>query len=307
MIKNTLFGKSLVSVGDLTLEEVNLVLDRAKMLKEKPQPALLQKKILASCFFEASTRTKLSFESAMMRLGGNTIGFSDPETTSVKKGESLQDSIKVISAYCDALVLRHPSEGSARLAAEVSNKPVINAGDGANRHPSQTLLDLFTIRECQGKLDGLNIAFVGDLKYGRTVHSLAQAFRFYPKTRFYFVAPELLTMPDPICENLRRAGIRFSFHKGLTELMPKLDVIYMTRMQKERFDATSLLKSTAQYRLTENMLESAKSNMKVLHPLPRVDEIDAAIDKTDHAYYFQQAENGLTVRQAILSLLLHKD
>lgn len=307
MSQNTLYGRDVISLGDYTLEEITLILDRAEDIKAKARPDYLKHKLLASCFFEPSTRTKLSFESAMMRLGGDVIGFSDAKSTSSKKGESLQDSMRVIAAYCDAIVLRHPLEGAARLAAEVSNKPVINAGDGANRHPSQTLLDLFTIRECQGKLDGLQIAFVGDLKYGRTVHSLTQVFRFFPKTRFYFVSPEILRMPDHVCAFLRSAGIRFSFHEHLTEVFDKCDVVYMTRLQKERLDETEFQKIKNQFSLTTDLLDKAKPNCRILHPLPRVDEIDVGIDKTPYAYYFEQAENGLYARQALLSLLLAKD
>lgn len=306
MTKNSLYGRDIISVNDLSLDDVTLILDVAEKLKKNPEPEWLQHKLIANCFFEVSTRTRLSFEAAMKRLGGDVIGFSDTNSTSSKKGESLSDTMKVVSSYCDALVLRHPSEGAARLVAEVSAKPVLNAGDGANRHPSQTLLDLFSIRECQGHLNDLHIAFVGDLKYGRTVHSLAQAFRLF-KARFYFVSPEMLTMPDTVCDVLREEGIRFSFHESLTEVMPKLDIIYMTRLQKERFDDAEFKKVKDAFSLKVDMLQGAKENLKILHPLPRVDELDYAIDATKYAYYFQQAENGLYVRQALLSLLLREE
>lgn len=307
MTKNTLYGKSLISIGDLTLAELHSILSRAAELKAKPQCDVMRHKLLASCFFEPSTRTRLSFEAAMKRLGGDVIGFSDAESTSSKKGESLQDTIRMASAYSDAIVLRHPAEGSARLAAEVSGKPVINAGDGANHHPSQALLDLFTIQECQGRLDDLHIALVGDLKYGRTIHSLAQALCHFPKSRIYCVSPDSLNMPDAICEHLRSAGIRFSFHQHLEEILPKLDIIYMTRLQRERFDAAEFKKLQSAFSLTAEMLDAAKPSLKVLHPLPRVDEINVSVDRTPYAYYFQQAANGLVVRQAILSLLLNQD
>jgi len=302
---NTLYGKSLISIGDLTLTEIHLILKRAQQLKDKPQLDLLKHKLLATCFFEPSTRTRLSFEAAMKRSGGDVIGFADSQSTSSKKGESLQDTMRMVAAYSDAIVVRHPAEGSARLAAEIAGKPVINAGDGANYHPSQTLLDLFTIQECQGRLDELHIAFVGDLKYGRTVHSLAQALCHFPKTRVYCVSPDSLNMPDSTCEDMRNAGLRFSFHKNLQDLLPKLDIVYMTRLQKERFDAAEFQKLRSQFSLTADMLDVAKSSLKVLHPLPRVDEIDVSVDHTGYAYYFQQAANGLCVRQAILSLLLN--
>ena len=203
--------------------------------------------------------------------------------------------------------MRHPSEGAARLAAEVSDKPVINAGDGANRHPTQTLLDLFTMRECQGRLDDLSIAFVGDLKYGRTVHSLAQIFRLYKNPRFYFVSPDVLRMPEHVCDFLRKNEIKFSFHENLHEIFHKLDVVYMTRLQKERFDEVEFKKLQQQFSLTVEMLAEAKDNLRIMHPLPRLNEIDVGVDKTPYAYYFEQAENGLYTRQAILSLLLHEE
>ncbi len=301
---NTLYGKSLISISELSLAEIHLILSRASEFKKNLPIDLLKNKLLATCFFEPSTRTRLSFEAAMKRLGGAVIGFADSQSTSSQKGESLQDTMRMISAYSDAIVLRHPAEGSARLAAEVSRKPVINAGDGANHHPTQTLIDLFTIQECQGRLDELHIALVGDLKYGRTVHSLAQAFCHFPKTRFYFISPEVLTMPDIICEHLRGAGVRFSCHQHLEEILPRLDIVYMTRLQKERFDEAEFKKLQSQFSLTVQMLDIAKSSLKVLHPLPRVNEINVSVDHTQYACYFQQAANGLPVRQAILSLLL---
>lgn len=266
----------------------------------------LQGKILASCFFEPSTRTRLSFESAMHRLGGSVIGFSESIATSTSKGESLKDSIKIISHYADVLVIRHPNEGAAQLASEISPIPVINAGDGAHQHPSQTFLDLFTIMESQGKLDHLHIAIAGDLKYGRTVHSLAQGLIPF-KPRLYLISPAGLEMPKEVCNQLKESGVKFSFHQGYDEVLSKLDILYMTRIQEERFPHKleyELVKNT--YTLKLEHLKTVKSNLKILHPLPRNNEIEAAVDDTPYAYYFQQAQNGLVVRQALLSLLLRQ-
>jgi aspartate carbamoyltransferase catalytic subunit len=291
----------LVSISDLTKEEIGHILHLAHSFKQKPNPTLCKEKILASCFFEPSTRTRLSFEAAMHRLGGSVIGFSEASTTSAKKGETLYDTIKVISAYADILVIRHPQEGSARLAADASDKPVINAGDGANQHPTQTLLDLYTIQECQGKIDDLSIAIAGDLKYGRTVHSLAIALANYG-SRLYFVSPDSLQLPDSIAHELRKKGVKFSFHSHLEEVLPKCDILYMTRIQKERFQPND---PESHCHLKLSHLAKIKPNLRILHPLPRIDEIDPAIDSTPHAYYFQQAANGLLVRMAILARLLH--
>lgn len=293
----------IISVRDLSLEQIQHILAlTAKMKAEKPSD-LLKNKIIAHCFFEPSTRTRLSFETATLRLGGNVIGFASDDTTSVKKGETLQDTIRVISDYADLIVIRHPNEGAARLAAEISNKPVINAGDGANQHPTQTLVDLFTIQECQQRVDNLSIALVGDLKYGRTIHSLVQACMLFD-IRLFLVAPPTLALPESTCDALKNAGIRFSFHQTLEEVIPKVDIIYMTRIQQERFHQGSAAVEKP-YILTAAMLEKAKPNLKVLHPLPRVNEIDIAIDRMPQAHYFEQSANGIFVRQALLSLLLN--
>lgn len=296
---NTLANAHITSIADITLEEIEMLIKTAKALKKSPAKDLLRGKILASCFFEPSTRTRLSFESAICRLGGNYIGFSEAENTSAKKGETLSDSMKVISAYCDALVLRHPLEGAAALASQVASVPVINAGDGSNQHPTQTLLDLFSIKECQKDLEGLRIAFVGDLLHGRTAHSLATAAALY-NMRMYFVSPSILMMPDDVCEGLRRQGAKFSFHPTIEEVLPKVDVLYMTRLQKERMHHT--LQNP--FQLKAKMLSRAKKSLRVLHPLPRVGEIATDVDNTDHAYYFEQAENGLYMRQALLAHIL---
>lgn len=302
-MKNPMRGRSLISIEDLTKEEILFVLKKADEFKKKRPKELLKGKILASCFFEPSTRTRLSFESAMLRLGGNVIGFSDSDSTSAKKGESLHDSMKVIGQYADILVVRHPSEGAARMACESTQTPVINAGDGANQHPTQTLLDLFTIKECHGKLKGLNIALVGDLKFGRTVHSLSLASSHFDM-RLFFVSPEQLTLPDEISHALKKRGVKFSFHRTIEEVLGKADILYMTRIQKERFDPSAYEKLKNAFILKEGMLAKAKKNLKVLHPLPRVNEIETSVDKTPHARYFEQAENGLYVRMALLSLIL---
>lgn len=297
----TLAGKDIVSIADLSKEEIELILKNAEKMKPSD---LLKGKILASCFFEPSTRTRLSFEAAMLRLGGSVIGFAEAGTTSAKKGETLSDSMRVIGSYADILVIRHHQEGSARLAAEATDTPVINAGDGANQHPTQTLLDLFTIRECQGKVDELHIALVGDLKYGRTIHSLSLALTHYP-VRLYFVAPESLNLPDSITHELRKKGVKFSFHEKLEEVVPKVDILYMSRIQKERFPEMAHGFENP-CRLKKGHLEKAKKNLKILHPLPRVDEIEASIDSTPFAYYFQQSANGVRVRMALLALILGK-
>lgn len=302
---NPLYRKHILSIPDFSREELELVVDTAGRLKSTPRNDLLQGKLIASCFYEPSTRTRLSFETAIQRLGGRVIGFDNASNTSTKKGETLADSTRIISSYTDAVVMRHPKEGAARLASEFSEVPVINGGDGANQHPSQTLLDLFTIRETQGRLEGLTLAFVGDLKYGRTVHSLAQALSLF-NCRFYFVAPEELAMPDYICEALNERGISYTIAPTLEEVIPEVDILYMTRVQKERFDEADYQRIQGRYVLNAEMLKAARPNLKVLHPLPRVDEIDVDVDATPYAYYFEQAKNGVYVRQALLALVLNE-
>jgi len=303
-MNNPLYQKNIISISDLSRAELELILTTAQSLKHHPLPELLKNKIVASCFFEASTRTRLSFETAVQRLGGTVIGFDSAGNTSLaQKGETLADSVKVIASYADAFFMRHPQEGAARLAAEFTTIPVINGGDGSNQHPTQTLLDLFTIYETQNRLDNLNIAFVGDLKYGRTVHSLAQALSLF-NCNFYFVAPEALAMPDYILEELNEKGINYSVHTSIEEVIDSLDVLYMTRVQKERFDETEYQHIKSAFLLNADMLGNVRENLKILHPLPRVDEININVDSTPHAYYFQQAQNGIYARQALLALLL---
>ncbi|KGM28053.1 aspartate carbamoyltransferase [Photorhabdus luminescens] len=305
---NPLYRKHIISINDLSREDLELVLQTAAALKARPQPELLKPKVIASCFFEASTRTRLSFETAIHRLGASVVGFSDSSNTSLgKKGETLADTISVISQYVDAIVIRHPQEGAPRLASEFSgHTPIINAGDGANQHPTQTLLDLFTIQETQQRLDSLNIAMVGDLKYGRTVHSLSQALAKFNGNHFYFIAPEALAMPNHILHMLNEKGATYSQHANIEEVLPELDILYMTRVQKERLDPSEYANVKAQFVLRASDLLGAKENLKVLHPLPRIDEITVDVDKTPYAYYFQQAENGIYARQALLSLVLNE-
>lgn len=306
---NPLYRKNIISVNDLSRDELSLVLETAARLKATPQPELLKHKVIASCFFEASTRTRLSFETAIQRLGASVVGFSDGGNTSLgKKGETLADTISVISTYVDAIVMRHPQEGAARLATEFSgNIPVLNAGDGANQHPTQTLLDLFTIQETQQRLDNLNIAMVGDLKYGRTVHSLTQALSKFENNRFFFIAPDALAMPAYITDLLDEKGIAWSRHASIEEVMSQADILYMTRVQKERLDPSEYANVKAQFILRAADLAPARATMKVLHPLPRVDEIDTDVDTTPHAWYFQQAGNGIYARQALLALVLNEE
>jgi aspartate carbamoyltransferase catalytic subunit len=297
--------KDIISIRDLSLVEVNTILKLTKKFKKSLSKKYLIDQIIAHCFFEPSTRTRLSFETATLRLGGQVIGFSDSETTSIKKGEDLQDTIKTISCYADLIIIRHPLEGAARLAAEISDKPIINAGDGANQHPTQALADLFTIQEAQGNLEGLSIALVGDLKYGRAVHSLVQLCALF-NMRLFLVSPSLLALPEVICDELKHKGIRFSFHTSLDEVIIKIDILYMTRHQQERFTQSERQLFKNQYILTTDKLRKIKTNLNILHPLPRGREIAKAVDDTSYALYFKQVVNAIYVRQAILALLLNK-
>jgi len=304
---NPLFNKNIISISDLTRPELEQIVLRARQVKTEPQSQWLKGKVIASCFFEASTRTRLSFETAIQRQGGSIIGFADSANTSMgKKGETLTDSIRMISSYADAIVMRHPREGSARLASEVATVPVVNGGDGSNQHPSQTLLDLFTIHECRGRLENLTVTFVGDLKYGRTVHSLAQALSLF-ECRFQFISPDALAMPDYLLRELDSKNIEYSRVYSLEEAIPNSDILYMTRVQKERFDPTEYMHLASQYILSTDLLKNAPEHLRILHPLPRVDEIPFDVDKTPFAYYFQQAENGVYARQALLALILNEE
>lgn len=303
---DTLVNKDIISISDLTKEEILNILRQAENLKKKPRPELLKGYVMGSCFFEPSTRTRLSFETAMQKLGGRVIGFAEAGVTSEKKGESLFDSIKIIGQYVDIIAMRHPFEGAARRASEATDKPIVNGGDGANQHPTQTMLDLFTIKETQKKLTGLRIAMVGDLKYGRTVHSLAQALKYFD-ARLYFVSPKSLAMPEYIYNELKKEKIKFSLHENIEEVINQVDILYMTRIQKERFaDQMDYQKVKDVFVLKEKMLNKVKQNLRIMHPLPRLNEIETTIDKTKYAYYFEQAANGLYARQAILALVLGK-
>ncbi|MES2272929.1 MAG: aspartate carbamoyltransferase [Chlamydiota bacterium] len=301
---NPLVGRDLISIADLSKHEIESILSTAEKFLRDPPPPFLKKSILASCFFEPSTRTRLSFESAMLRLGGANIGFSDMATTSMKKNETLFDTMKVIGSYADVIVIRHPQEGSAGVAASAVKIPVINAGDGANQHPTQTLIDLFSIQQVQGKIDHLQIALAGDLKYGRTAHSLILALADYP-VHLHLIAEERLSLPVSMIEELKKKGVAFSFHGSIEEILPEVDVLYMTRIQKERFAETDVpFQNGCILKLSH--LKGAKKNLQILHPLPRDIEIEEGIDASPHAYYFQQAANGIPVRMALLSLLLNK-
>lgn len=305
LTSNPLYQGDFITTRQIKAETVELIIKTAACIKQDPHAFKIENKIIASCFFEPSTRTRLSFESAALKLGGKVIGFSNTEGLSIQKGETLSDTVRMLDAYADLIVIRHPSEGSARLTAEIANCPVINAGDGANQHPTQAMLDIFTIHECQKSLQGLSIALVGDLKHGRTIHSLVDVCSLFDM-RLYLVAPEALSLPDHICDSLKQRGLRFSFHQSLDEIIPKIDVLYMTRIQKERFAGKNIVISGSPYTLTTATLRKARENLKILHPLPRVDEIPTEIDTTPYACYFQQAANGVPVRQAILSLLLNE-
>lgn len=296
-------NRNIISIKDFTKDEILHVIKTAKKLESSPNPSLMKGKVMASLFFEPSTRTRLSFESAMMRVGGNVIGFAEPGSSSLKKGETLWDTIKMAERYADVIVMRHPVEGAARLASEASGVPVINGGDGANQHPTQTLLDLYTIQKAKGKIDGLSIGFLGDLKYGRTVHSLATALTHFNVT-IYFISPDALKMPDSYKEELKNKKIKYYEESDLMKMIGKLDVLYATRIQKERFpDPLEYKKYAGVYKLDRSIIPHIKPSLKIMHPLPRVDEINPDLDDTPHALYFEQAGNGIPVRQALLSLV----
>ena len=297
-------NKSLVSIADYSKKDILRILELAVEFEKDPYQQLLNKNVIATLFFEPSTRTRLSFESAINRLGGKVIGFSDSTSTSVQKGETLKDTIKTVSNYCDLIVMRHPIEGSARYASEVASVPIINAGDGANQHPTQTLLDMYSIKKTQNTLDNLNIFMVGDLKYGRTVHSLLIAMSHF-NTTFNFISPKELKLPAVYKLHLDNLGLKYYEHTDFTEYISEADIVYMTRVQKERFsDLMEYEKVKNVYVLREHMLEKTKKNMKILHPLPRVNEINEDVDENMKAYYFTQALNGVFTRQAILTSIL---
>ena len=294
-------NNSLVTIANLSREDIMHLLHQAEKFEREPNRTILSDKVVATLFFEPSTRTRLSFETAANRLGARVIGFTDPKVTSSTKGETLKDTIMMVSNYADVIVMRHYLEGAARYAAEISPVPVINAGDGANQHPTQTLLDLYSIYKTQGTLDNLHIYLVGDLKYGRTVHSLIMAMRHFNPT-FHFIAPKELAMPEEYKIYCQNRNIPFVEEEEFNaDIIANADILYMTRVQRERFtDLMEYERVKDVYILKASMLKDAKPTMKVLHPLPRVNEIAYDVDDAPHAYYFQQARNGLYARQAII-------
>lgn len=292
---------SLVSIADLTKEQILHILDQTRYFEDHQGLKILDGKVVAMLFFEPSTRTRLSFETAANRLGARVIGFSDANTTSSSKGETLKDTIKMVSNYVDVIVMRHYLEGAARYATEVTDIPIINAGDGSNQHPSQTILDLYSILKTQGRLEDLTISLVGDLKYGRTVHSLIMAMKYF-NPNFNFVACDELRMPEEYKHFCVQNGIKFTEHKDFSaDVINSSDIIYMTRVQKERFsDIVEYDRVKDLYSLRNSMLVNSRENLRILHPLPRVNEINNDVDDNPKAYYFQQARNGLFARQAII-------
>ncbi|UCF13404.1 MAG: aspartate carbamoyltransferase [Thermoplasmatales archaeon] len=300
--------RDVISIKDFSKEEINYILNYTKKMvpyaKGEKHTDILREKILSSLFFEPSTRTRLSFESAMNRLGGRVIGFADPSATSQKKGESLADTIRMADSYADAIVIRHPQEGAARLSTEFAESPVLNAGDGAGQHPTQCLLDLFTIITELKKIKGNKIVLLGDLKYGRTVHSLAYALSLLG-AELTFVSPESLKMPKEVINECKEFGAEPSSISNLERAVKDADVLYVTRIQKERFpDAEEYNRVVGMYKVDVDLLKNAKEGLIIMHPLPRVVEIDPEVDKTPHALYFKQAFNGIPVRMALLSLIL---
>ncbi len=299
-------GRDIISIKDFSREEIDYILKIASAMEPiaKTGSDMLRGKMLATLFFEPSTRTRLSFEAAMHKLGGSAIGFAEAETASVKKGENLADTVRVVENYADVIALRHPLEGATRLAAEFAEVPIINAGSGAEEHPTQAILDLYTIwKELGGRIDGLNIALVGDLRYGRTVHSLAYALSLYD-VKLHLVSPESLRMRREVLDTIKEK-IKVVEKRTIEEVLPRLDVFYVTRIQKERFpDAVEYAKVRGSYKVDLKLLEAAKKDMIILHPLPRIDEITAEVDTTSHARYFQQVWNGVVTRMTLLALIL---
>jgi aspartate carbamoyltransferase catalytic subunit len=297
--------KHTISISDFSREDLEYILfeaNKMESLTRREKQEILYGRPIASLFFEPSTRTRLSFETAISNLGGRVVGFADANTSSQKKGETLSDTIRMAAGYCDAIVMRHPLEGAARRASEISSVPVINGGDGTNQHPTQTMLDLYTIKKEFGKIDNLKIAMVGDLKYGRTVHSLATALNQFNGIELYFVSPPELKMPSQIVKDSKHTIKEL---ENLEEIIPIVDVIYMTRIQKERFpDPLEYGKVKDSFELKAKMLENAKNEMIIMHPLPRVSEINVDVDETKHARYFEQAANGVPIREALLKILV---
>lgn len=300
-------GRDVISINDFSREEIEHILEVSKRMmpaaRGEEENLSLKGKILSAIFFEPSTRTRLSFEAAMNRLGGSVLGFSDPEITSLKKGETLADTIRMVESYSDVIVLRHPMEGAAKLAADFTERPVINAGDGAGQHPTQTLLDLFTIWTEKKEIENRNVVLLGDLKYGRTVHSLASALALFG-ANLTFVAPDVLQMPKEIVNYVKEKGVSYRSSNVLGDAIESADVLYVTRIQRERFpDAAEYEKVAGAYRVDNEVLSKASKDIIVMHPLPRVTEIAPEVDTTQHAVYFRQAFNGVPVRMALLELI----
>jgi aspartate carbamoyltransferase catalytic subunit len=298
-------GRDIISIEDFSREEINYILTSSHAMETLAAKGsdMLKGKILATLFFEPSTRTRLSFETAMLKLGGSTIGFADAEIASVRKGENLADTVRTVENYADIIALRHPLEGAAKLAAEFSKVPILNAGTGAEEHPTQAFMDLYTIQKEKGKIDELKIALVGDLRYGRTVHSLAYALSLY-NIELYLISPESLRMRPEVIRTIKNK-ISIIEDTNLENIIPQIDVLYVTRIQKERFpDPAEYAKVKGIYKIDLKTLKSAKKDMIILHPLPRVDEIAAEVDSKPQARYFQQVWNGIVVRMALLALVL---
>jgi aspartate carbamoyltransferase catalytic subunit len=298
-------GRDIISIKDFSREEINYILNSSHAMEPLAAKGsdILKGKILANLFFEPSTRTRLSFEAAMLKLGGSTIGFADAEIASVRKGENLADTVRTVENYADIIALRHPLEGAAKLAAEFSKVPILNAGTGAEEHPTQAFMDLYTVQKEKGKIDGLKIALVGDLRYGRTVHSLAYALSLY-NIELYLISPESLRMRHEVIRAIKNK-IPIIEDTNLEKIIPQVDVLYVTRIQKERFpDLAEYAKVKGIYKIDLKTLKSAKKDLVILHPLPRADEIDAEVDSTPQARYFQQVWNGIVVRMALLALVL---
>lgn len=302
----SLKSKDIISILDFTKEEILYILDLSKRMEKEGNSDILKGKVLANLFFEPSTRTRLSFETAMKRLGGEVVGFDEIGKTSTVKGESLRDSVKIIEGYCDIIVLRHFLEGASRLTADSVNIPVINAGDGASQHPTQTFVDLYTIKKVKGKLENLSIGFLGDLKYGRTAHSLAYAMANF-NAGMYFISPPSLRIPKDYLEELESRNVSYHEVESINEVSSKLDILYCTRIQKERFaDPVEYEKVRGIYKLSKSVMDelNVKNDLKILHPLPRVDEMDESLDATSYAVYFQQAHSGIPVRETLLATVL---
>jgi aspartate carbamoyltransferase catalytic subunit len=298
-------GRDIISIEDFSREEINYILNCSQTMEPLAAKGsdMLKGKILATLFFEPSTRTRLSFEAAMLKLGGSTIGFADAEIASVRKGENLADTVRTVENYADIIALRHPLEGAAKLAAEFSKVPILNAGTGAEEHPTQAFMDLYTVQKEKGKIDGLKIALVGDLRYGRTVHSLAYALSLY-NVELYLISPESLRMRNEVIRAIKNKVLIVE-DANLEKIIPQIDVLYVTRIQKERFpDPAEYAKVKGVYKIDLKTLKNAKKDMIILHPLPRVDEIDAEVDSKPQARYFQQVWNGIVVRMALLALVL---